>query len=308
LDNVVPVLIGLKQKLQSKRSPVMRYLLHYFRELFKIYRQDMKDILSTDPQLSMELDYDLRQYENQNQRTSARKTKTPSRTTPFKSPTTFSRTPIFGSACSRNEFSTPARTPLQVLEITSTQVCPQSVPRLRQVGSAQKTPSSRRKCHSNIAENYPVQNAHPSGSKSKNPTSIPPSTMIFSPSRALSPRSQGSWKVSAKSPGIMSKSSTLGEESTQNDLEKNIRDMELEDSPGNKENNYVNTQEQSSTSTVPKNQVGNDVENEEEEFVPLPLKKKQRQRLKGNNEQIIQEKRVVRSNRSTRTSKRRRDD
>jgi hypothetical protein len=132
--------------------------------------------------------------------------------------------------------------------------------------------------------------------------------MIFSPSRALPPRSQGSWKVSAKSPGIMSKSSTLGEESTQNDLEKNIRDMELEDSPGNKENNYVNTQEQSSTSTVPKNQVGNDVENEEEEFVPLPLKKKQRQRLKGNNEQIIQEKRVVRSNRSTRTSKRRRDD
>ncbi|KAJ0396041.1 hypothetical protein P43SY_008315 [Pythium insidiosum] len=54
LENIVPVLIGLKHKLESKRSPLMRYLLHYIRELFKLYGQEVRDILSADPQMAME--------------------------------------------------------------------------------------------------------------------------------------------------------------------------------------------------------------------------------------------------------------
>ncbi|CAI5734867.1 unnamed protein product [Hyaloperonospora brassicae] len=68
LENVVPVLIGLKHTLEAKHSPLTRYLLHYIRELFKMYRQEVKDIfMSTDPQMAVEVEYDLRQHDLQRQ-------------------------------------------------------------------------------------------------------------------------------------------------------------------------------------------------------------------------------------------------
>ncbi|GMF35894.1 unnamed protein product [Phytophthora fragariaefolia] len=68
LENIVPVLIGLKHTLESKHSPLTRYLLHYIRELFKMYRQEVKDIfMNTDPQMAMEVEYDLRQLDLQQQ-------------------------------------------------------------------------------------------------------------------------------------------------------------------------------------------------------------------------------------------------
>nr|CCA22853.1 condensin2 complex subunit D3 putative [Albugo laibachii Nc14] len=63
LENVVPLLIGLKHKLESKRSPLMRYLMYYTHQLFKLYREEVKDILSADPQMAVEIEYDLRQFE-----------------------------------------------------------------------------------------------------------------------------------------------------------------------------------------------------------------------------------------------------
>ncbi|CAH0515149.1 unnamed protein product [Peronospora belbahrii] len=68
LENVVPVLIGLKHTLEAKHSPLTRYLLHYIRDLFKMYRQEVKDIfMNTDPQMAMEVEYDLRQLDLQQQ-------------------------------------------------------------------------------------------------------------------------------------------------------------------------------------------------------------------------------------------------
>uniref|UniRef100_A0AAV1U765 Condensin complex subunit 1 C-terminal domain-containing protein n=1 Tax=Peronospora matthiolae TaxID=2874970 RepID=A0AAV1U765_9STRA len=68
LENVVPVLIGLKHTLEAKHSPLTRYLLHYIRELFKMYRQEVKDIfVSRDPQMAVEVEYDLRQNDLQRQ-------------------------------------------------------------------------------------------------------------------------------------------------------------------------------------------------------------------------------------------------
>ncbi|KAJ8575023.1 hypothetical protein ON010_g4192 [Phytophthora cinnamomi] len=68
LENIVPVLIGLKHTLEAKHSPLTRYLLHYIRELFKMYRQEVKDIfMNTDPQMAMEVEYDLRQLDLQQQ-------------------------------------------------------------------------------------------------------------------------------------------------------------------------------------------------------------------------------------------------
>ncbi|KDO28200.1 hypothetical protein SPRG_06249 [Saprolegnia parasitica CBS 223.65] len=63
IENVVPVVIGLKHTLQAKRSPVMRYLMHCIKELFAFYKAEVHDILAADPQLAKEVLYDLRQFE-----------------------------------------------------------------------------------------------------------------------------------------------------------------------------------------------------------------------------------------------------
>lgn len=63
-ENIVPVLIGLKHTLEAKHSPLTRYLLHYIRELLKMYRHEVKDIfMNTDPQMAMEVEYDQRQHD-----------------------------------------------------------------------------------------------------------------------------------------------------------------------------------------------------------------------------------------------------
>ncbi|EQC40792.1 hypothetical protein SDRG_01862 [Saprolegnia diclina VS20] len=68
IENVVPVVIGLKHTLQAKRSPVMRYLMHCIKELFAFYKTEVQDILAADPQLAKEVLYDLRQFEQTTRR------------------------------------------------------------------------------------------------------------------------------------------------------------------------------------------------------------------------------------------------
>ncbi|OQR94918.1 condensin-2 complex subunit D3 [Thraustotheca clavata] len=68
LENVVPVMIALKHKLQAKRSPVMRYLMHCIKELFSFYKTEITEILGADPQMAKEILYDLRQYDQNKQR------------------------------------------------------------------------------------------------------------------------------------------------------------------------------------------------------------------------------------------------
>ena len=63
LENVVPVVIALKQKLEKLKSPVLRHLMLYLKELFKDDQSAIQDILSADPQLARELEYDLRRFE-----------------------------------------------------------------------------------------------------------------------------------------------------------------------------------------------------------------------------------------------------
>ncbi|KAF0742276.1 hypothetical protein Ae201684_002679 [Aphanomyces euteiches] len=60
--NVIPVLIGVKHQLEAKRSPVMRYLLHYLQDLMVSYKDEVTDVLNTDPQLAKEIAFDLKQY------------------------------------------------------------------------------------------------------------------------------------------------------------------------------------------------------------------------------------------------------
>ncbi|KAF0692662.1 Aste57867_16277 [Aphanomyces stellatus] len=60
--NVIPVVIGVKHQLEAKRSPVMRYLLHYIQDLMVSYKDEVTDVLNTDPQLAKEIAFDLKQY------------------------------------------------------------------------------------------------------------------------------------------------------------------------------------------------------------------------------------------------------
>ncbi|ETW08949.1 hypothetical protein, variant [Aphanomyces invadans] len=60
--NVIPVVIGVKHQLEAKRSPVMRYLLHYIQDLMTSFKEEVMDVLNTDPQLAKEIAFDLKQY------------------------------------------------------------------------------------------------------------------------------------------------------------------------------------------------------------------------------------------------------
>lgn len=100
MENVVPVLIALKNMLQAARSPLLGALMQYLKHVFSEYRDDLKgttvvprlslavgmtvtlwllclaclvpEMLAADRQLEQEVEYDLRMYEEQQkQRTAA---------------------------------------------------------------------------------------------------------------------------------------------------------------------------------------------------------------------------------------------
>ncbi|XP_046375579.2 condensin-2 complex subunit D3-like isoform X1 [Haliotis rufescens] len=65
IENIVPIVTSLKKMLEKQKSPVLRYLMLYLRELMKDYKNEVKDILSADKQLATEIEYDLRMFEEQ---------------------------------------------------------------------------------------------------------------------------------------------------------------------------------------------------------------------------------------------------
>ncbi|XP_067654633.1 condensin-2 complex subunit D3-L-like isoform X2 [Haliotis asinina] len=65
IENIVPIVTSLKKMLEKQKSPVLRYLMLYLRELMKDYKNEVKDILSADKQLATEIEYDLRIFEEQ---------------------------------------------------------------------------------------------------------------------------------------------------------------------------------------------------------------------------------------------------
>ncbi|XP_047737385.1 condensin-2 complex subunit D3 [Hyalella azteca] len=63
IENIVPILIALKHKLEKQRSPLMKQLLLYFKEIMKDYKNEIKEILAGDKQLAEEIEFNLRQLE-----------------------------------------------------------------------------------------------------------------------------------------------------------------------------------------------------------------------------------------------------
>ncbi|EGZ26912.1 hypothetical protein PHYSODRAFT_475516 [Phytophthora sojae] len=182
LENIVPVLIGLKHTLESKHSPLTRYLLHYIRELFKMYRQEVKDIfMNTDPQMAMEVEYDLRQLDlqqqQQKQQQSRRMTYAPEEAQaapPTSPPVTAARAP-----------HTPQE---ELLEASHTSV------RLR--SDEKRAPEASR--------------------KETRQEAVESSTLIFSPSQG---QANENWHVTAKSPSVDKPRGRRRKSFTQEDLE-----------------------------------------------------------------------------------------
>ncbi|GMF32630.1 unnamed protein product [Phytophthora lilii] len=294
LENVVPVLIGLKHTLEAKHSPLTRYLLHYIRELFKMYRQEVKDIfMNTDPQMAMEVEYDLRQYDLQQQQQrqqSRRMTYAPNeaQTAPM--------SPL--SQATANHGPTGDRAPQtpqnDLLEASHTPV------RLR---SGEKgSPAGRRRRQSLPATPTPTKNAvRPREVSSEEARREPESsTIIFSPSQGH-PANE-SWHVTAKSPSVDKPQGRGKKGFTQEDLEGRMKkDLaaafdSAEDSDENvpptvntsrrrakaKAKAKAKTKKASKAAVVDEEEEHEEEDEEQDdEVVPLPLKKKAKKKTKA---------------------------
>ena len=65
IENIVPIVIALKRKLDEAKSPLIDDLMTYLRELMKDYKNEVKEILSADKQLATEIQYDLKKWEEE---------------------------------------------------------------------------------------------------------------------------------------------------------------------------------------------------------------------------------------------------
>eukprot|EP00698_Gefionella_okellyi_P000185 TRINITY_DN10164_c0_g1_i1.p1 TRINITY_DN10164_c0_g1~~TRINITY_DN10164_c0_g1_i1.p1 ORF type:complete len:1324 (+),score=413.26 TRINITY_DN10164_c0_g1_i1:1-3972(+) len=65
IENIVPIVVELKQSLEKQHSSHLRLLMYYLRDLIKEYKEEVNDILAADPQLAKEVEFDLRRFEQE---------------------------------------------------------------------------------------------------------------------------------------------------------------------------------------------------------------------------------------------------
>ncbi|KAL1499117.1 hypothetical protein AB1Y20_013629 [Prymnesium parvum] len=61
VESIVPIVVELKRHLEQQRSPLLRDIFLFLRELLKDHKTHLQDIFSRDRQLAAEIEYDLRQ-------------------------------------------------------------------------------------------------------------------------------------------------------------------------------------------------------------------------------------------------------
>uniref|UniRef100_A0A8D1VYK4 Condensin-2 complex subunit D3 n=2 Tax=Sus scrofa TaxID=9823 RepID=A0A8D1VYK4_PIG len=67
IENIIPVIISLKTVLEKNKIPALRDLMHYLREVMQDYRAEIEEFFASDTQLASELEYDMKQYQEQEQ-------------------------------------------------------------------------------------------------------------------------------------------------------------------------------------------------------------------------------------------------
>eukprot|EP01001_Neometanema_parovale_P012808 NODE_912_length_1994_cov_108.230893_g864_i0.p1 GENE.NODE_912_length_1994_cov_108.230893_g864_i0~~NODE_912_length_1994_cov_108.230893_g864_i0.p1 ORF type:complete len:607 (-),score=138.39 NODE_912_length_1994_cov_108.230893_g864_i0:172-1866(-) len=66
--SVIPVLVDLKRYLRRNKSHLMRYLSGYLQVIMREYKNEIQNMLAADPQLAVELEYDIRQQQKKRAR------------------------------------------------------------------------------------------------------------------------------------------------------------------------------------------------------------------------------------------------
>ena len=65
VETIVPIVVELKRHLEKVRSPLLKDIFLFLRELLKDHKQHLQDIFARDRQLAAEIEYDLRQLQAQ---------------------------------------------------------------------------------------------------------------------------------------------------------------------------------------------------------------------------------------------------
>lgn len=63
IENIIPSVVELKHLLAKSRSPLLKNLLDYLKEILKDYKEEIKEILECDRQLAVELEYEMNKVE-----------------------------------------------------------------------------------------------------------------------------------------------------------------------------------------------------------------------------------------------------
>lgn len=71
VENMIPVVINLKNKLEAARSPLLRSLLMFLREIMRDYKAEVKEMLSADKKLASEVAFDMRRLEREEEEEAA---------------------------------------------------------------------------------------------------------------------------------------------------------------------------------------------------------------------------------------------
>uniref|UniRef100_A0AAR2KRM9 Condensin-2 complex subunit D3 n=1 Tax=Pygocentrus nattereri TaxID=42514 RepID=A0AAR2KRM9_PYGNA len=65
VENVIPMVIALKNILEQHRSPVLKHLMAYLQVTMQDYRTEVKELFAADEQLAAEVEFNLKMFEKQ---------------------------------------------------------------------------------------------------------------------------------------------------------------------------------------------------------------------------------------------------
>jgi condensin-2 complex subunit D3 len=63
MEHVLPIVVALKTRLEAQRSPVQHNLMEYLVHVSRTCKEEMAQVLASDPVLVQEIQYDLKQFE-----------------------------------------------------------------------------------------------------------------------------------------------------------------------------------------------------------------------------------------------------
>jgi hypothetical protein len=67
-ENVIPILVGLKTRMEESHSPLLQQLMGFFQHLYKNHKDEVMQVLANNPRVAKEIEFDLKQHQLKHQR------------------------------------------------------------------------------------------------------------------------------------------------------------------------------------------------------------------------------------------------